>query len=1271
MESTINQKKCIQNTFGIPSAVVAGAGSGKTDTLTRRVAYALLHSDESGVNDINQILAITFTKKAAAELKSRIKQVLLEEATPENGLRDQALKADGAWISTIHGMCSRILRENALAFGIDPAFKTAQDEVLQALIDSSITEVLTRVMYEPASQEEVELLREYDRVEIRKILKQIMESASESSRADALDGFVIPKASDPVESLLQMLLCTQEILQRIEARMADPKIKKISTTEKSYYEKALRATVALLGLPATQESFELASTAILSEQRFGELRQIDAEALLLWADRFPKLGGNLAIAKEPLNSTGLLPATSLLHAASTLRLALGARFMTTMLRLAQQANDLFVQKKNAQGYLDNSDLLTLVGQKLRDPAYGAIAQRYAEQFRLIMVDEFQDTNQMQVDMINLVAGGAAKSLSDKICVVGDAQQSIYRFRNADLAVFQDYVRQVRESETGCVIELGDNFRSHADILAFCKEVFTDVFGQDYLDLLHGRDEEWVSQHSPFKGAQSGDDAQIPRRVNIKEFKAKSAGQISEMAAQEIARDFKMLSDCGNAPGQMAILLGKMTHAQVYARALQNVGLKCAITGGSVFRESADVQLIVDLCKALLNPFDTDALVRVLTSDLFCLCGDDLIVLVSLRESGQGSLADAFTQQRTALDNNPLLHTASETLHHAIDVLRVALKCVGTEPLSKIVADVLVESGWLYSQAKEGLSRAANVFKAIRVIKSIEQESSGRGFSLVERLQARLEIAKEAPGVLSAEGDDFVRIMTIHASKGLSIPIVAVAEADYHKPRAGTFMHFSKGETTYLSLDVKRSLEKLEPSGLVRKSLSEYASKSESVRSESKAVTIIEAVQCGSHVSCDLADYRLALNYLDQQGDLEEHQRKLYVAFTRAKDALIVTQQKPPESAVMRDNGQPTAAHVIAHLVDEPVIDEEIDKAVEAQRSSVLAVSQIVPLVARYPEVPHYDHEYELRYQYLSQQDKKDAESESVEPLESAEPVGLSDRLFPCADTVSFIEVPIARPQVEESRLVPYRAQWAEGIVSASSLKDATGEHAGDIDSDPLDLDMQEAAVAVHALEGEGERNGEQPALATERGVAFHALCEWAVRHRKADGSLVVPPQERIDAMARLYGLSQRQKEGLRTALACWFSSDAASRATEHAFMKAEQPFWVRLRKAEAGTNPIILQGFIDLLCYDQPQSGHAYVVDYKTGTGYNTDKKRRQAYELQAMCYAYALLAQGFEDVQLDFVFVDQSCTEGTDKPIVVHFPEPGTDSWSLEYLQAHILDTL
>ena len=133
---TPGQRESVRRVEG-PLLVSAGAGSGKTFTLTQRIAYALLPESGPAAGGIDEVLAITFTEKAAAEIKARVKRTLRAE-----GMCEEALKVDAAWISTIHGMCARILRTHALELGLDPAFGIVGDAERADLVAASIDEAL-------------------------------------------------------------------------------------------------------------------------------------------------------------------------------------------------------------------------------------------------------------------------------------------------------------------------------------------------------------------------------------------------------------------------------------------------------------------------------------------------------------------------------------------------------------------------------------------------------------------------------------------------------------------------------------------------------------------------------------------------------------------------------------------------------------------------------------------------------------------------------------------------------------------------------------------------------------------------------------------------------------------------------------------------------------------------------------------------------------------------------------------------------------------------
>ncbi len=219
-----------------------------------------------------------------------------------------------------------------------------------------------------------------------------------------------------------------------------------------------------------------------------------------------------------------------------------------------------------------------------------------------MVDEFQDTSQLQIDMIARLAGPRCAHL----CTVGDAQQSIYRFRGADVNVYEAHKKAMRADEVGALyVELTKNFRSHGDVLSFVDRVFeqSTVFGEAFMSL-----EPNEQRPSCYRGSAPRIDLVLSvqpagRGTGVRTADAKRAG------AEAIARRFAALREDGHAPGDMVVLLGKMSRAGMYAEALRAEGFECVVTGGSLFASAPEVRVVARFVEALANPANTAAAVR--------------------------------------------------------------------------------------------------------------------------------------------------------------------------------------------------------------------------------------------------------------------------------------------------------------------------------------------------------------------------------------------------------------------------------------------------------------------------------------------------------------------------------------------------------------------------------------------------------------------------------------------------------------------------------------
>ena len=1214
MAFTPGQERCI-NTFDRSLVVAAGAGSGKTFTLTKRIVHAI----QSGVVDgIERVCAITFTNKAAGELKSRIKSELRA-----CGLAEQALKVDEAWVSTIHGMCARILRAHAIELDIDPKFKMIDAVLAQRLQKRAVDAVLRTVNLGedgqmegwPARAAVDELFAEYPArsymprtTSVESMLNRLMDAAS--GNLNGFDAFVMPRVStNPLPSI-------HAVLDAYEA-----------LAEATYGQKKNDA----------REAF-----AAEAERRVPEIRSqlggpvaSDLPTVLKLLDSLPtpKKTGTADYKAQAGEALDLFRACVM-----ELRLAIAVSCLETLVALARQAYALFMAAKREEGVLDNNDLLVLASRAIAE--HPEIAAQYTDKFQLVMVDEFQDTDQMQVDMIKKLAWPGAC----RLCTVGDAQQSIYRFRGADVSVYRRHLESVRGSNPADVIMLPDNFRSHPDVLALVDRVFEqpEMFGGGFMSLKPGRDESRVKK--PFE-------ADIPRvqvLLTSKPYSGVTIDQAREVAAARIADVFASLHDRGHSAGEMAVLLGGMTHADVYAAAMRARGLACVIAGGSVFSRCPEAAVVGDLARVVANPYQTQSLFNVLTGPLFELDAGDLLELATMSDSSalrRRNLCKGLMACVREAREGAVPERWSPKLQLAVRVMGALIGGSSRSLVSRVVMRAVVDSGWvsrLQAQGAEGLASAANVYKAIRMIESIEQEQASGPARTAALFQVLLEESNEAPGALSATGGDFVRIMTIHSSKGLEFPIVAVGEIGSPSGDYSKLLACGVEGRVVLSLDLMNSVNALSGSAKLGSLSPLYASLMEDCADEDE---LLDAVKHARNA----LEQRAALYMHDFVGDEEEDKRLLYVALTRAKEALVISLI----GSRTKDNANGTPNGCLSAVVSALAGDEGFAPGVSRfdYRGTAPALVEHVALdVADNPD------------------DEGDGGAAASAHVDEA---AASDELF---------SVPAPMPWTPVSR-TPY-APAHDGVFSYSSIAEAS--HEGDV----LERLAQRFCVSVDAaqddafsgyLAGGGldffpsaSRANRNAAVsdeddgswaytgsisadadkATDLGTAFHRLAQYAVATRSGKGPLVMPAHERVEALCRACHLGAEQRGRLNAALGLWFGSDMAHAMAGFDDLRAEAPFFVSIPFGDG--RQAFLEGEIDLLALDGTL---AVVVDYKTGghAGEAPDELRRK-HVLQAACYAYAIMLQGVCEVEAVFVRVERSREDDPAQPQCVRYRFEASD---------------
>lgn len=1224
MALTAGQAACV-NTLDAPLAVSAGAGSGKTYTLTRRIVHAL----ESGfIDDIGQVLAITFTSKAAGEIKSRVKGALRA-----GGMTEQALKVDDAWVSTIHGMCSRILRAHALELGIDPAFTVADEATVKTLLDASLEEVLggrddlvsVARGIEPARLDA--LFSEFSvrsagprTASVEGMVRELVEASS--AHPDGMAALALPPAAaGPVALLSQLCDVAQTAFCLAEG------VKPGATRDKF--------------LGATQEALDAAQELIAS----GAAGTLTYERSLAAMNAFPVPGRNFG-KNTPYGEQAAELAEQYFACAAQARAGLAAGYLDTLVALAQLVAEAFARRKREAGLLDNNDLLAFTARAFRD--YPAIEAAYANRFKLVMVDEFQDTDQLQVDMIKRMAGEGFS----RMCTVGDAQQSIYRFRGADVSVYRRHLEDVRARNAQGVIELPDNFRSHRDVLALCDCVFAQpqVFGAGFMSLAPGRDEAQVKR--PFLS----DGPRVEVQVTCAPRTGVTAGESTAIAARRVARTFGEYAAAGHAYSDMVVLLGGMSRANDYAAALRAEGLPCVVAGGSIFNRAPEVALMVRLAQAVANPKWTTALFEVLSSELFALSADDLLELSTGFDDERGiPRRRAFDQGFRSVERKVAAgRDVSAPLVACAHLMRRASEQVGNVPLADIVAGIVADSGWLArleAAGPEGQARAGNVYKAIRMARDIEAEGAKGPASVAAELALRVELAKEAPGALSAEGGDFVRIMTVHASKGLEFPIVAVAELRDDSARSSALESATIAGRAYVSLDGGRTLERLreKKSALVAKS-SAYQPFSEFDEDELAEMVTRTATP---------ADRRAAIMLHEGRGEAAEARRLLYVALTRAKEALVLsmrgkaTKEDPTglskgcwgdvESALagvgnhfepgvsMFDFGGERPCRVECVHVSPGNVDQLLGHSTAVGECPAHAAAIAIPVV------PPYEPQRGKRFA----PDRAGVFSYSS----IAEGHGKFDDLSVESD-VDAAAGGAGEVWAGEGAVAAGSAHSARTLDARALRADTEGCGAAGFD----DLDAGGALLA-----------GKDADAATDLGTAFHRLAQLAVLAWRPGSALERPGAARQRALERSCGLTAAQRVRLDAALDRWFASDVAARVAACEDVRAEVPFFLQVGSA---VTPAFLEGEIDLLaCEAAPgapdaPAGSALVVDYKTGGAPGEAAEAlHEKHLLQATCYALAVLQQGYAQVECVFVRVEQARAGNTAQPQTVSYRFDAADT--------------
>ena len=1176
---TPDQRRIV-DTLDRPLFVAAGAGSGKSSTLAERVAWALTPgSGQDGrpyLNSLDEALVITFTHAAADEIREKIRARLREA-----GLMEQALAVDSAWIGTIHGMCSRILHAHALDLGLDPEFGLVTDTDASEMLEASVESVVARIVQGGEYPELRDLfdLRGRNSFDsgstVIGMVKELLASAANGT--EGLDSVTFPGREVDFEHELVHLL---ELFHAAHAALSQPKAFRPGPANDAAYQGLCEGVAALEAFFALPPSARTAATAL----------------------------GALSAIRQPSKSSfkkvePWVEARSVYDALSfDLRVAVTASVAPDLLAIARRVEERVRELKAAEGVVDNDDLLRLTHEAFA--AHPELREHYANKFRLVMVDEFQDTNDQQVQMVEQLSGPGACHLA----TVGDAQQSIYRFRGADVRVFSEREKAMPPQS---VVRMTKNFRSHADILSFVDCVCGQGMLPGFMSL-----EPHLERKDIYRARS------LPRvSVEVTSGDGKTGALRTPVAAAQVADRVSRYLDQGESPDGVTLLLGRMTNLDAYLGALRARGIDCVVTGGSTFSKSPEVSVVCALLSVLANPRDTQAgLYTALASEMFLVDADDLCALSTCLQEGLG-VPGKRGIERGLIDFTFLEGvTPSPRLVAAHDVLLRAFSRMGTWPTKELLLGAVRESGWLARlerRGAEGQAVLANVLAAIRYAAELVDEA-GLGYSRAALEFSRwLGVAKRGPASLAGGSCGAVSVMTVHASKGLEFPLVVAVEcwgASDVTPKKGLVCENVGGSVLCALVPGGDDMNKL----------------------------LKEDVPAGPGECVTKADWARHLSNATAEADAAEDARLLYVALTRAREALVVgvplelykTGMKPPLAvealaALFGDELSDVGESSVDYGGSEPACVRRVHVSKDASTGEVWADCGNATL--EIPEPAEATSRIELFDPAV--------EDGIAEVGEGARPLGGRSGVFSFSSAHAQLAARFAKGADgggQDASLGPAPASSVPppSAPAGPALPSPRPTPASPAPPSPRPTPLRSVEDADD-LEVPGDTADADKA--TRFGSAFHELAQTMVETGRH------PSELRIGEMCRTWSLARADAGRLVEALVRWRDSDVRKEALSHATLRAEVPFFQRVSSA-FGEH---VEGAIDLLCTD-PGSADALVIDYKTGDRGLTEEQIRERHEMQANFYAHVLMSEGYLRVECAFVCVEVD--EGDGQPHVARY---------------------
>jgi ATP-dependent helicase/nuclease subunit A len=817
-------------------AVTAGAGTGKTEVLTRRIIRIM--SREKLLLD--RLLVLTFTDKAAVEMKERIYTAIEKELQNTGEPHFQKLKDTffNNYISTFHAFCAALLREYPIEAGIDPYCRVLDETEKVFFLRKSISRAL-RDLAADRNNRDIHLLSgEFSRAALGSAIYAIIQKREDLG--PWLDGNKSLSRQDYLERLQNYRDCMlREMAYKLhKSRQLVSLNRRLAALAKqmpfdaSVLSQKMRNLLKLL--PRLDHELEPAARQSIDDGKISELKQQILTNTRLsrppgaWSDEdYEALRGIFLSLRFLLKSFAVEDFTI-----TESHEEHGFELLQALSRLAGLCLDTYREDKAAENFLDFQDLQLKVLDLFAAEKHRHILDELRERFLFIMVDEFQDTNDLQWRIIQEIAADrTGKVTGPRLFIVGDEKQAIYSFRGGDVRLFsrvrrelqkanrdgghhrhpfdlnsgpRDYEAEYREKiGDNCSLKEGeiifaDNFRSAAAPVNFFNMFFHDLLSREVYEEYDARPQKLVCSGNSSTGGvelllvdsgagepsfdQEQEDSPAPASSDLSHH-FKEALLIVEKIQEVFLGDdekYTRVRECaGKGRPAVAILLNRRTMLKTYEEALRLNRIDFTVVRGRGFFQRQEIVDLGNLLRFLTNPADDLSLVAYLRSPAGHL-SDEGIFLLSGSPGGQS----LFDRLMSAATTNKAL---AEEMFSARDYRAVLcaaanlerwLRLAGRLPLMEFLRLILQEGGY-YASLSRGTRGEQAVSNVEKLLDNARQKYLEEGSDLedfCEWLNNRIDyIEEEGEADIDISLGGAVQIMTVHQSKGLEFPMVFVPD----------------------------------------------------------------------------------------------------------------------------------------------------------------------------------------------------------------------------------------------------------------------------------------------------------------------------------------------------------------------------------------------------------------------------------------------------------------------------------------------------------------